>query len=161
MNKILTFLSGILITTLLLGQLSSCSDDNSENYACTLEVISDTLYFRIVDQSSGKDLFFSPDAKYQTKQLSLQKSDGNQLRKLNYIISDDEGEERYFITAFPPLPEKDTIFMQVADLSPDTLSFAVNKEPDSFCPRYLISKLKFNDDNNRLDSAGVVIEFLK
>lgn len=113
MKKIKTILIAVFILS-----IAACTKD--KKVVCpqieTLVAIPPNLYFNIIDKPTGKNLFLGNNTKYDTSQLRIfyrWMSSGQKIP-----VSIDSARFCFVINSF-----QDSMFMQVANLSVDTLVF--------------------------------------
>lgn len=129
-----------LFALALVACMSSCKDN--ENNACLDVITPAILDFKIVDESSGIDLFFSENPPFDKTNLTLRyriKDTVFQTLNLNTITSK---QNHYFSVSLPL--STDTIFLQINTLSIDTITYSAVISKDIPCSTYELESLKFN-----------------
>lgn len=111
-------------------------------------------YIKLVDGDSGSDLVFGNHAIYDTAQIKCYSLNGSDTINYNKTVTYAYGDTSLQIEFFP---KTDKVFLQVAELDADTLSFKFNEYSTKCCGHITtISHIKFNN-GEQIDNKGTVI----
>lgn len=139
MRSLLTLIGAL---ALLLALASGCaSNSTSKCDPCPLiATVLPNINFRIVDKTTGEDLFFAAAPKYKINQLKLRhiingKADSVFLRV-------DSAAKKFNVFVGPSGPV-DTVTMQLADKPQDILLFKTGKTPGC-CSVVVLNSVSYN-----------------
>jgi hypothetical protein len=133
----------IIILTIL--SLSAClKDTRDDTLVCEIPV---TPYaaFKVVDQSSGEDLFFTATPKYQLKDFyaftTQDKARHDTIKPKIY----GTGTDRLFLIPLDYSKTKDTLIIKVANTPDDQFIYTVKKDLNP-CGGSALDQAYFNND---------------
>ena len=125
--------------------LSACTKINDNTQVIGCDPVTSFARFQIVDKSSGQDLFFSTNPKYQLKDISLFKiSDKNYKDTIKTLVAGPGGSERYFLLSINFKKPKDTLVVRIAGTPDDQLIYTVKRASNS-CFADEIDQAYFNN----------------
>jgi len=132
-----------IIGVMLLLVFASACTSNSTNKCgpCPLiAVVLPNLNFRIVDKTTGEDLFFAASPKYKIGQLKFRHIINGKPDSV-FLRVDSAGKK--FNIFMPPSGPVDTVTMQVADKPQDLLLFKTGKTPGC-CSFLVLNSVTYN-----------------
>lgn len=128
------FLSALIILT------SSCKEN--DGYFCTTEIKGAVLNFRVIDEESGRDLFFSDNPPFNEENLTV----NFKVRDTLFLEVDVKVIKSklnpYFSIDLPV--SSDTVFLRVDNLSIDTITYSTVIDKDIPCSTLKLESLRFN-----------------
>lgn len=104
------------------------------------------LSFNIVDQSSGKDLFFSDNPLYQLADVKVYFNDHtNKPDSLTPRVLTKENGTKYFAFDIAGAPGTDTCMVKIKNLEADRLIYTIDRSGEATCGQPYISGVKVNN----------------
>ncbi len=149
----------LLFSTLAIGSFSSCYKANKIICPpCALyPTIIPHIQFRVVDKTTGEDLFFGDAAKYKISQIQTFHYTNGYFDTLRLRV---DSINHTFFMGISQIHTPDTVTMQIANLSKDT--FVFNTEAVGICcPKLVLNNVTLNNNIIYTLSSGpdvVVIE---
>jgi len=137
-----SLLTSIVALALLSALAPGCtSNSTSKCGPCPLiATVLPNINFRVVDKTTGEDLFFAATPKYKLSQLKLRHIINGKPDSV-FLRVDSAGKK--FNIFVPPTGPVDTITMQVADKPQDKLLFKTGKTPGC-CPVLVLNSVSYN-----------------
>jgi len=125
--------------------------------ACPLYLVRQGITVKIVDKTTGDDLFFGNGAPYKTSQLKLYQLING---KPDSIFADVDTGARDFFIGVNPVNNAETINMQIANLSEDNLVIQTSLSGPC-CPQLVINSVFFDGTLVYSKSNGPQVIVLK
>lgn len=132
-----------LLFVIVSVSISSCSKNDSVTNNCTAQVNPIIINFNVLDKATNQNLYFSPNPRFQTKDLYFfKKIDVARKDTIRPIIT-GSGTSRYFQYASDYTSLQDTLVLKTGNLSDNTLVYTIEKT-DNKCPNYKLATVNFN-----------------
>ncbi|WP_295792072.1 hypothetical protein [Mucilaginibacter sp.] len=139
MKPLFHSITGIMLLSVLL--MGCTSNSTNKCGPCpAIATVLPNINFRIVDKTTGEDLFFAPSPKFKIGQLKLRHIINGKPDSV-FLRVDSAG--RKFNIFVPPSGPIDTVTMQVADKPQDLLLFKTGKTPGC-CSFLVLSSVTYN-----------------
>jgi len=139
--------SGLLILALAGILLVSCRNSHSGGITdkcgpCPLYAYAEilpTIGVKIVDKTTGADLFLSPTSPYKLSDLKVTSS----LKDSVWFRVDSLGTGNRFVRI--PSPETQTFTIKLASLTPDSIKVVLARDSPVCCPRTRIKSITLDN----------------
>jgi len=123
---------------------ASCSNDPINTNKCgpcpLYAEVAPYLAIRIVDKSTGADLFLSPNSPYKLSDLTINSSiNGTQILP----VVDSTQKDNRFIRVLSP--ESQTFTFKLAALAPDSITITTIRDSPACCPRLRIKSITLDN----------------
>lgn len=149
--------------------LISCDGKKDKNPCsgvnCPASILAPILPFDIRDKQTGQDWFFSDTPRYPISALHITRNSANTVSSSTNAassgVSVDLLNSPSCFRTYLGGPGNDTLYIQIANLAPDTLSCYVEAIPISCCfSNYRISNVVFDRQllTPLLDSAVLILK---
>ncbi|WP_426670535.1 hypothetical protein ACPPVU_04660 [Mucilaginibacter sp. McL0603] len=136
---------GLFILWLVCMVLVSCQNNHSGGITSKcgpcpmyLEILP-TIGVKIVDKTTGADLFLSPTSPYKLSDLKVTSSVNDSVR----FVVDSLGTGNRFVRV--PSPETQTFTIKLAALSADSIRVVLARDSPVCCPRTRIKSITLNN----------------
>ena len=131
-----------LIFVIALASIPGCSK-NDATYGCSAQVSPIIINFNVLDKATNQDLYFSSNARFQTKELYFfKKKDAARKDTIRPTIT-GTGANRYFQYTSDYTSFQDTLVLKTGNLPENTLIYTIQKT-DGDCPNYKLGTVSFN-----------------
>lgn len=123
--------------------LSAClkeTMDDDRNPGC--DPPSSNIYFKVLDKTSGADLFFGESPKYKINEINVYRTKDKTFKE-PLRLTPVGGDIRALSLAFDYHKPIDTLLIKIGDTPVDSLFYTV-KKPANHCNPYEMENVKFN-----------------
>ena len=138
----------VFIALLIAVLGSGCTKSDPGIIGCTLEFKYAYVNFKVVDASTGKDLFFSDNPKYTPDQIGFFKTKDKLFKEPKKPEVIGLGTQRYFKMQIDNIASKDTLLMKLpvsgGNETADVFSYTIMRSNEP-CPSSIFDKAKLNN----------------
>lgn len=113
--------------------------------------------FRVVDKTSGADLFFSDKPKYQLKDINLFRIKDVKYKDPIKLRNGENGAGRVFVFNFNNSLQRDTLIIKIANTPEDRLIYSV-KTPANHCEGATMDKVIFNNVEVNVEKGLMILK---
>lgn len=131
----------------------SCKDN--ADHTCLAIMNPAILDFRIVDEKSGTDLFFSENAPFGQTKLTLKYRIRDTLFQTLNVRTITSDNNQYFSASLPL--STDTVFMRIDNLPIDTITYSTVISKNIPCSTYELESLQLNKTPVALENKNPVV----
>ena len=123
----------------------ACTKTSDNNIICTQSIAPSFVNLKVIEKTTGEDVFFSSAPTLQLKELYFFKIRDNLRKDTIRPEVEGAGQSRYFKLRVDNTKQQDTLIIRIGN-NPEAHFRYLIKKSEEVCPTYVVDKLYFKEE---------------